>query len=135
MLGCSNAGKPSAPGIRPQAVPGGGCFCKCRVTISTGQPAEPGFALVRVYGWQHNSDCQRRSAMVKYRSPEAVARLEEIVRQNMGRTNIEIVTLYQKDFAKAEMAEKGLTYEQVLDHWTANAATAPRDAAISTQVP
>ena len=72
--------------------------------------------------------------MMKRRSPEALARLEEIVRENMGRTNIDIVTRYQKDYAKLEMANTGADFEEVLCKWTADAAGAPRDFSITTQV-
>jgi hypothetical protein len=90
--------------------------------------------VVRVYGWVHTLECRRRATIQKHRSPEAVELLQDLVRRNMGKSNADIMTLYQREIATDEMAEKGIPFEEVLGQWKANAAKAPRDAAISTQV-
>jgi hypothetical protein len=104
------------------------------LTISTGQPAASGHAVVRVYGWDHNEDCKSRARIQKLRSPEDVALLGTIVRANLGRTNIEIQVLYQRAVAAPFMVQSNRSFEEVLSGWTDHPETAPRAADICSSV-
>lgn len=132
---CSNAGAPTAPAKRKQVVAGGGCGCDdVSVTITTGQPAASGYAIVRVYNWEHNDACRQRATTTKLRSPEAFATLEQVLRQNLGKTNLEIIALYLLQIAQPIMAARNMTFQEVRDEWSANPASVPRDVAISQKV-
>lgn len=132
---CSNAAKPSAPLKRIRVISGGGCNCDTvKVTISTGQPAKSHYALVRVTGWDHNADCKRRSGVQKLRSPSAAALLEDIVKRNIGKTNIDLMVMYMREIARPYMSKLSMTFEEITNFWTAHPAKAPRDADISAAV-
>lgn len=132
---CSNAGKPSASLQRIRVISGGGCHCDAvKVTISTGQPAKSHYALVRVTGWDHNADCKRRSGVQKLLSPSAAALLEDIVKRNIGKTNIDLMVMYMREIARPYMSKLSMTYEEISNFWAAHPAKAPRDADISAAV-
>lgn len=116
-------------------ISGGGCNCDAAtVTISTGQPAKSQYAVVRVTGWDHNADCKRRAGVQVLRSPWASDLLEELVKRNLGKTNMELIVMYLREIAQPYMLKLNMTFEEVRDFWTAHPGKAPRDADISAAV-
>ena len=92
-----------------------GCNCKAAFTISAANPAKEGFAVIRVIEPEHCEACRSRGAVEAFRqrSPAARAYLDALVAMNMGRPHDEVIGLYQRHMARAEMAETGLDFSQL----------------------